>query len=429
MVSTVLLASVNALGGLLFGFNSGVVAVALPKVVDHWPMSNTMQGLFTASVLIGAALGSLGGGWFCDKFGRKISLITVGLFGTAGAACTAFAPNLALMMVSRGVVGVGVGLSTCACPTYVSENAPAHLKGSLGTMFQLAITFGIFVSYLVALPFDSKDTGFQGFRIMFLLGVIPGVLLLIQAFMMPESAHWIALKKRDPLLVNNNEPATGQRKFGRDATYLPTGRAYLVGELVAVAQQLTGINAFMFYGPDIFKSAGVNQAVVATIGIGAWNFVTTFISTFLVDRLGRRPLLLSGTFAMAVSTVGLALVNQLVHTTSVKGALSIVLLFVFIAGFELGEGPLFWVVCTELFDDEEKSRALSRLNVSVWIFNLMLTFGFLPVKDAIGQAGVFWIFGGVGVVCVTLMYFFLPETKRVEIMDEATRKRTYGAAE
>lgn len=425
-----MLGSVNALGGLVFGFNSGVVAVALPKVNDHWPMSTTMQGLFTASVLIGAALGSLGGGFFCDRFGRKLALIAVGFFGTAGAVCTAFAPNLALMMVSRGVVGLGVGLSTCACPTYVSENAPAHLKGTLGTLFQLAITFGIFVSYLVALPFDSIDHGFQGFRIMFLLGVIPGVLLLIQALTMPESAYWVAMQKKDPLLVNN-DVTTGQRKFGGDVssmTYLPVSRAYMVGVLVAVAQQLTGINAFMFYGPDIFKTAGVDNPIAATIGIGAWNFVTTFASTFLVDRLGRRPLLLIGTFFMAIATVALALVSQLVHTKSVEGPLSIVLLFLFILGFELGEGPLFWVVCTELFDDDMKSSALSNLNVTVWVFNLMLTFGFLPVKNHIGQSGVFWIFGGVGVACVTLMYMFLPETKRVEVMDDA-RKRTYGAAE
>jgi len=193
----------------------------------------------------------------------------------------------------------------------------------------------------------------------------------------------------------------------------------MIGELLAIAQQLTGINAFMYYAPFIFESAGLNNPIIPTIGLGAWNFVTTFVSTFLVDYLGRRPLLLFGTATMAVSCVGLALTYQLLSGTAL-GVLAIVLLLVFIAGFEAGEGPLFWVVCTEMFHPDDQGRGLSVLNASTWTFNLILTFGFLPLKELIGSAGVFWIFGGIGVVCVALMIAYLPETKRKVVIEFRT---------
>jgi len=410
MVSTGVLATINILGGLIFGYNTGVVAGALPLVTDVFPMSSTVQGVFTASILIGAMLGSLFGGTFCDYFGRKIAIITVGVFGTVGPIATALSPNLPLLMVSRGILGISVGLATVACPTYVSENAKEENKGTLGTFLQLAITFGIFLSYVVALPF-TKDVP-HAFRWMFAIGVVPGLVTLFAGLFMPESSTWLQRKSNeyDRLVPSSN----GSIQRIVDIAPVTQRKAYFIGELLAVAQQLTGINAFMYYAPAIFKSAGLTNQIIPTIGLGAFNFVTTFISTFLVDRLGRRPLLLTGTGIMAVSCVGLALTYQLLSKTA-KGVLAIVLLLAFVAGFETGEGPLFWVVCTEMFKQEDRGRGLSVLNASTWIFNLVLTFAFLPLSDTIGLVGVFSIFGGIGVVCVILMWFNLPETRRTMI--------------
>jgi len=381
--------------------------VTLKLLNKDFPMTDFMQGVFTAALLIGASVGSLFGGAYCDTFGRKIGIISVGAISTVGAIATALSNKLFLMMISRGVLGLAVGLATVVSPTYVSENAEDAKKGVLGTFFQLAITFGIFLSYLVALPFDN-------YKYMFGLAIVPGIICLIVGIVMPESPFWLARKSAE------RTPLIGSAKLlqpREDASYFdlfrpPHFKPFLIGLLLAVAQQLTGINAFMYYAPAIFSAANVKNDVAPTIGLGAWNFVTTFISTFLVDRLGRRPLLLVGTLIMTVSNLSLAIFNlALAGDKSALGALSIVFLLIFVLGFETGEGPLFWVVCAELFRPEIKGAGLSTLNALTWIFNLMLTLGFLPAQTALGQSGVFFIFGGTGLFCLILMYFILPETR------------------
>jgi len=416
MVSIALLASINILGGLIFGYNTGIVAAALPligKVFTNVGDSTYLQGVFSASILFGAMMGSLGGGPYCDRLGRKITIITLGVFATVGPIATALSPTLVIMLISRVVCGVGVGLATAVCPTYVSENAPPEKKGTLGTFFQLAITFGIFLSYLVGLLKNIDKI----YRLMFGLGAVPGGLILIAGLIMGESGPWLSRRvtERDPLLSRQIQSPRRHHGGVWDLFFGHARKSFAIGMLLAIAQQLTGINAVMYYAPSIFKSAGLENPIIPTIGVGLWNFITTFISTFLVDRLGRRPLLLAGTLAMALSTVVLAITFSFIHGTALA-VLSIVFLLAFVAGFETGEGPLFWVVCIELFDDDVRGSALSFLNATTWIFNLILTFAFLPLLGVIGQGGVFWIFSGVGIVSVVLMYFVLPETKREQVL-------------
>jgi len=291
-------------------------------------------------------------------------------------------------------------------PTYVSENAPEHKKGSLGTFFQLAITFGMFLSFLVVLPFKNVP---HSFRYLFGLGIIPSLLMLVVGIMMPESPAWKSNNSEKQPLIGS-KPQVQAKGVGYMLANPSTRRVFLIGFLLAVTQQLTGINALMYYAGDIFTSAGIKNSIIPTIGLGLWNFITTLVSTFLVDRLGRRPLLILGTSIMVASTILVALSSQFLHGTIVGIAL-VVLLLVFVLGFETGEGPLFWVVATELFPPEVQGIGFSLLNLSTWIFNIMLTLGFPPVKAAIGQSGVFWIFSAVGVVCLALMILFLPETK------------------
>jgi len=363
-------------------------------------------------------MGSLFGGAYNDYFGRKIAIITVAVFGTAGPIFSAVAPDAATLYISRAILGVAVGLATVACPTYVSENARQENKGALGTLFQLAITFGIFVSYLMALPFAGMEPELA-YKWMFGIGAGPAFFLLWFGIFMPESEYWKGVKRHehDSLLPNKRGSIQHQPSFA-DLLRPPARKSLFVGILLAVAQQLTGINAFMFYAPAIFTAAKFPETTWPMIGMGFWNFLTTLIATFLVDRLGRRPLLVVGTAIMTVGCFGLALTYTLVHSAVVLGVLAIIFLFAFILGFEIGEGPLFWVVCVELFEPELRGPALSMLNTSVWIFNIMLTFAFLPLSELITEQGVFFVFGGIGAVCVSLMYFVLPETKRSHVLTE-----------
>jgi len=390
----------------------------LTQVTAQYGLNANLQGLFTASLLIGAMFGSLFGGGYTDYFGRKVAIITVAVFGLIGPIFSAIAPDEISLFISRAVLGISVGLATVACPTYVSENARQENKGALGTLFQLAITFGILVSYFMALPFADMAPQ-PAYRYMFGIGAAPAVFLLIFGIFMPESEYWKGMKRHehDALLPNKRGSIQHQAVF----TDLFTGSArksLFIGILMAVAQQLTGINAFMYYAPNIFKSAQLQNTTWPTIGMGFWNFLTTLIATFLVDRLGRRPLILIGTVIMAVACVGLALTYQLVHAALPLGILAIIFLFAFILGFEIGEGPLFWVVCVELFEPEIRGPALSLLNTTVWLFNIMLTFAFLPLSEYLGSAAVFWMFGGIGLVCVIAMYFVLPETKKLNVITE-----------
>jgi len=303
-----------------------------------------------------------------------------------------------------------VGLATVACPTYASENAPIDRKGFIGTFFQLAITFGMALSYIVVLPFSGVH---HGYKYLFALGTIPAAISLVVGFIMEESPAW-----KNGQASTESEPLVSKESSGKSGLSIlfsrPDARkAFAIGMLLAITQQLTGINAFMYYATDIFASAGIKSSQnqqLATIGLGTWNFFTTLLSTFFVERLGRRPLLLAGTSVMLLSTVIIALVVQFAHG-AVVGILTVILLLMFVLGFEVGEGPLFWVVATELFTTDVKETAFSLLNVTTWLCNIMLTFGFPPIKEAIGQAGVFWIFTAIGATCLSLMFFVLPETK------------------
>jgi len=411
-----LLITVNILGGCIYGYNTGVIAGILDDISSEFHLDSLHTGVFTACILFGAAAGSLSGGVVIDNLGRKLGIIILSVIGVVGPIGTAAASSAAGMMVSRAVCGYAVGLATVACPTYVSENAPQDRKGFFGTFFQLAITFSMMVSYIVVVPFTHVH---HGYKYLFALGVIPSLILLIIGFIMAESPSWKAGKasaEKEPLV---GKQTSGQSGISTLFLRPDARKAFGIGMLLAVTQQLTGINAFMYYATDIFGSAGIKNTIIPTIGLGAWNFVTTLMSTFLVERLGRRPLLLVGTLIMVVSTVIIALAVQLLHGNAV-GILTVILLLLFVLGFELGEGPLFWVVATELYTPDVKGTAFSLLNVTTWLCNIMLTFGFLPIKESIGQAGVFWIFSGVGIVCLILMFFVLPETKsqkRVDVLN------------
>jgi len=337
-----------------------------------------------------------------------------------GCVAITFSPDLWTMMGCRVFLGVGVGITTVACPAYVAENAPDDKKGFLGTFFQLAITFSMFIAVALGYPFQNVA---NNFRIIYVIGAIPAIGMLVISIWMTESPIWKNQKKleSDPLLplnkgsqVINYEQAQPKRGFlFLDLLNRGNLNRTLVGELLTVAQQLTGINAFMVFAPLIFGKAGLKDALLPTIGLQLWNFLTTFVSTFFVEKLGRRPLILVGTLVMTVSTLVLAAAFEWLRGLPL-GVLAVITLLGFVAGFEAGLGPLFWVVATELFPENPELRgsALSLFNTTVWIFNLILVFGFPVLRESIGDAGVFWIFGGIGASTIILMYAYLPETSQ-----------------
>ncbi|GAM24014.1 hypothetical protein SAMD00019534_071890 [Acytostelium subglobosum LB1] len=416
-ISTVGLSLLNIFGGLIFGYNTGVIAGVLQ--VDEWKsMSQIDLGFLTCSILLGAMIGSLAAGIITERLGRRRPLFVVGILTLIGAIGSSLVPtNLWYVSAFRLVLGLGVGASAIICPLYVGEMAPPEKKGQLGTLFQIAITVGILIGDIIGFGFLHVQ---YNYRWMFGFGALPGILLFGLLFSIPESTVWREKKsamKNTQLLLNKdptNDVGIGallSRKDGRFALFM--------GCILAINNQLTGINAFMYFSPKIFEKAGIssnNGQMIATISLVAWNAITTFISTLFVDRLGRRKLTLYSSIVMTVSCLLLALMFLLFNGTTL-GVLSIILLFVFIAGFESGVGPLFWIMAIEIFPPECKDVGSSLLNALQWIFNIALSFSFLSLVTLIGQSAIFWIFGGIGVVCLIVMYFLLPETNHKDYQE------------
>jgi len=405
----VMLGSVNMLGGFIFGYNTGIIAGAsklINETSSEFRMDTNQQGIVTSSILIGALVGSIIGGPLADKFGRKAGVIVLSIISVVLAPLLAIAINLKYLIVIRTFLGLGVGMTGIICPMYVAENAPPERRGPLGILFQLAITIGIFIAYCVNAALQNVH---HGWRIMFGLGAIPAVALLVLGFVIPESFVWQAKRsgaaEHSSLLRVNENP----RPLRARIWMFLRSRALFIGLVLAVAQQLTGINAFMFYAPTIFSTAGISNSIVPTIGLGAWNVVSTIIAIPLVNRYGRRPLLIVGTSIMTVACIALGLSYKYANGTMLS-VLTIALLLVFVLAFEIGDGPLFWMVAHELFTPEIKTVGASTLNAAQWIFNILLSFGFPSFQDKLHEY-VFFIFGILGAICTGLLILFLPETR------------------
>ncbi|KAL6079696.1 Metabolite transport protein [Balamuthia mandrillaris] len=415
------LASINIWGGFIFGYNTGIIALANKPIQTHFDLSTTLTGVVAASILMGAMVGSVAGGLLCDLLGRKKVMLLACAFTIAGASTSAFAPNLWSLCVLRVLLGVGVGLCSTVCPLYVNEMSPSEKRGRLGTLFQLSITLSIFVADGVGYAFLQLPS--YDWRAMLGFGVLPGLILLGYAlFAMPESRIWLSKHQNNyrPLedatydgdleITINGETDRG----GWRSLFAPRNWKNVIwGIMMAVALQLSGINAVIYYAPNIFESAGLTSdtaSLLATLSVGGWNFVTTFLAVGLIDRFGRRPLFIIGGIIMGVADITLGFVTQYAPKPY-DGYVSIACVLIFILGFEGGIGTLFWVLITEYYPSSVKSQASGFVNVLQWGLNLLLTLTFLDAIDSIGLATTFWIFGGVNILAVIYSWFCLPETK------------------
>jgi len=284
----------------------------------------------------------------------------------------------------------------------------------------LALTFGIFLAYTVAIPIDHFKVD-RGWSYLFGLGAIPALGLLITTAFMPESPSWLYAQELITPLVSDTPTAPTEKGNFADLIAKKNRPPLLIGILLCVTQQLTGINAFIFFAVYIFDDAGASP-LAATVGLGAFNFLTTFIATFLVDKLGRRPLIIGGTMVMALSSVCLGLAFQFLSKETLS-ILSIILIFIFIAGFEAGDGPLFWVVINELFDDSVREKGAGVLNAVAWVCNIIVSMTFRPAQHSFGNAAPMFFFGALGVICSILLFVFLPETKGKDSGVPAESKR------
>jgi len=424
-----LAATFAALGGLLFGYDTGVISGAELFFRNEFALSTFALEVIVSGVLAGAAAGALIGGRLADLFGRRRLLIATAIIFAAGAILCAAAPSALLLAVGRIIVGIGIGLSSSGVPVYISEVAPANARGWQVSLFQLAITVGILFAYLVDYAFART----QGWRWMFGLAVIPAVIFGAGMFFLPESPRWLLRKGRRETAramltrIRGTEDIDAEfREIELSVTKAPeSGRfsdlfasslrpALIVGIGLAIFQQITGINTVIYYAPLIIQTAGISSAsgaILATAGIGAVNVLMTIVSMWLIDRSGRRALLLTGIAGMAVTLGLLGFVFRISNQSTGMAWLAVISMMAYVGSFAISLGPIFWLLISEIYPLKIRNSAEGFAATFNWGANLLVTLTFLTLVEKLGPSLTFWFYGLCAIGAGFFSYHFVPETK------------------
>ncbi len=427
------IAATAALGGLLFGYDTGVISGALLFLREAFHLSPLMMGVVTSIALAGAAGGAAVAGLLADRFGRRPVLVATALVFVAGAIVSAIADSLILLLAGRLLVGIGIGGASMLTPLYLSEIAPAKERGALVSFNQLAVTFGILVSYLVSYGFASMGA----WRWMLGLGGVPGVILAASMLLLPETPRWLAGhghidKTRAALLrlrgseanideevrqlrsdLKTDTQKKPENRLSQEAARLPL----IVGIGLAVFQLVTGINTVIYFAPVIFQASGLSSAsaaILATAGIGVVNVLLTVVAIWLVDRVGRRVLLLTGLASMCISLCTLA-TAFLLGTGAVLGWLTAASLAAYVGFFAIGLGPVFWLLISEIFPLAVRGRGMSAATIANWVANLVVALTFLRLVDLLGRPGVFFVYAALTAGAFLFARALVPETKGLSL--------------
>lgn len=432
----VLICLIAALGGLLFGYDTAVIAGAIGFLQSHFALDAAMKGWAAACALLGCIVGVSFAGAFSDRFGRKKTLWLAGLLFLVSALGTAMPREFTLFVLFRMLGGVGVGIASMASPMYIAEITPARIRGRMVSVNQFAIVSGMlviyFVNYFIALQGDEAWNVETGWRWMFASGSVPSVLFIALLFLVPESPRWLLKQGQgekarviltkvgggdfaERELVSIRETLDEESGSLRQLLEPGLRRTLIIGISLAILQQITGINVFMYYAPEIFKKlgSGADTALLETVIVGAVNMTFTVIAIAMVDRWGRRPLMILGSAGMCGALVAMGLAVE-------KGAVSLwVLIFIlaYIACFALSVGPVVWVLLSEIFPTKVRGRALSVATFCLWGANFVVSQTF-PMMDEnqwlvshFNHGFPFYIYAAFCVVLLVLMWRMVPETR------------------
>ncbi|MGD8603575.1 MAG: sugar porter family MFS transporter, partial [Anaerolineales bacterium] len=435
----VLAAAISALGGLLFGYDTGVISGAILFIQEEFNLGSTTEEVVVSAVLMGAIAGAAGGGRLADRYGRRWVLMLAASLFIVGSLGTAFVPSIGWLIAGRILVGIAIGAASFTAPLYISEIAPEDQRGRLVSLNQIALTSGIMVAYLV----DYSLSGAGAWRWMLGLAAVPAALLGAGMYFMPPSPRWLLshgmtspathILRRIRARENvSDEIKSIEHSLGRQSSdwleLLKPGirPALVVGIGLAIFQQVTGINTVIYYAPTIFQYAGFKQAasaILATAGVGLVNVALTVAAMQLLDRVGRRPLLLIGLAGMTISLALLGLAF-LVPNSAWLGWMAIVSLMFYVGAFAIGLGPVFWLLISEIYPLRVRGLAMSLATVTNWFFNLVVSITFLSLVGAVGRSWTFWIYALVGIGAWVFSYALVPETRGQSLEDIEAHWRT-----
>ena len=422
-----LTASVAALAGLLFGYDTGVISGAILYIKDQFHLSSMLEEGVVSAVLLGAVIGAAVSGALADRFGRRRTIIVTALLFAIGATGAALAQSVRVLIIFRLLIGIAIGVASYTAPLYISEISPPKIRGALVSLNQLMITCGIVVSYLI----DYVLAGSQGWRWMFAFGTIPAVILLIGMLGLIESPKWLVSQNRikearsvlkrirkkedvDAEIEKTLKALTVKKSSWKELLEPWVRPALLVGIGLAFFQQVTGINTIIYYAPTIFEFAGFEShrvSILATLGVGLVNVFMTVVAMWFIDKIGRKPLLFIGLTGMTISLGALGLAFNLPELTTALKMIAVLSVMSYIGFFAVSLGPIFWLIIAEIYPLKIRGRAMSLATVGNWTFNLLVASTFLTLTDKLGKGGTFWLFAVISLVGILFCYLFVPETK------------------
>jgi sugar porter (SP) family MFS transporter len=433
---------IAGLGGILYGFDMGVIAAALIYVRDSFHLSTMMQEVLVIAVLIGVMIGALVGGTVADRVGRRKTLIWGAILFIVGSILAPLSPNVAVLFVARALLGVAVGFTSVTAPVYVSELAPPKSRGMLIGLYQFALTSGIALADLVGYWFAGQ----QGWRWMFACGLIPALIFLFMVLTVPESPRWLFAQNREAeaeSVLKSYTDEAGTRVLLEDirvslmtkmerrwsTLWSPAVRGSLfiaVGFMVLTPA--TGINAIVYYGPQIFSLAGISSnksAIFATLLVAITNVLATVIALVLVDRAGRKPLLYAGLGGMTAALFVLSVCfHQQAALGRSLGIIATACLMFFIACYAFSMGPIAWILVSEVFPLRVRGRGVAAATLAFGTSNFLISLTFLSLLKAAGNSLTFVIYGAFCILTLLFVRFVIPETKGRELESISARPTT-----
>jgi sugar porter (SP) family MFS transporter len=426
----IVVAIIAAVGGLLFGYDTGVISGAILFITEQFHLNSALEEFTTSAVLIGAIIGAILGGVVADRIGRRRSIIGGSAAFIIGTLIATIAADEFVLLIGRIVVGIAIGIASFIVPMYISEMAPPQARGMMTSLNQVGVTFGIVLAYGVDYIFSTS----ANWRAMFACGLIPSAILLVGMYFMPYSPRWLLSKHMEQQAravlqkVRGTSDVEGEVQETEDEIKAEKGGGLavletpalhmplIIGLGLAILQQVTGINTVIYYAPTIFQMAGFTSAttsIAATAGVGTVNLIVTIIAAFLVDRLGRRPLLLISLTGMVLGLLMLGLGFIFSHgaTRGFLGTLTVISLMIYIAAFAIGMGPVFWLLISEIYPLNVRGTAMSLATVANWTANFLVAVTFLSFVNVLTQGGTFLLYAAVGMLAWIFTYRLVPETK------------------
>jgi len=419
----------SALAGFLFGFDTVVISGAEKTIQTLWGLSPELHGIAMASALYGTVVGALAGGWPADRFGRKATLLWIGVLYLVGAVGSGLAPDVAAFIAARFIGGLGIGVSTVVAPMYISEIAPPQHRGRLAGMFQFNIVFGILIAFVS--NWLLSGIGENAWRWMLGVAAFPSFLYTLFCFSLPESPRWLLSRKGDReaalQVLQRIQPNASQEEIAGEANAIAaastpqsSGRFWthrlrkpiLLAILIAFFNQMSGINAVLYFAPRIFGLTGLaaKTALLQSVGIGVTNFVFTFVGLWLIDQLGRRTLLYIGSVGYIASLGLTAWAFFTGHYAIVP-----VCIFAFIAAHAVGQGAVIWVFISEIFPNRHRAEGQTLGSFTHWVFAALITSFFPKMVAAFAPGYIFSFFTGMMVLQLIWVATLVPETKGVPL--------------